>query len=94
MAGEYGRENSSSEVNAIIQSFARYYRLSQREASVLNLFALGLHRKESAFQLGCSPGTVDTYWRRIFRKTGTPAQSELFAALLSFAVGENSQGSP
>jgi DNA-binding CsgD family transcriptional regulator len=69
-----------------VRDFADFYRLSGREAAVLLLAAEGLHRKESAFRLGCSPGTVDTYWRRIFRKTQQPSQGQLFVRLLCFTV--------
>jgi DNA-binding CsgD family transcriptional regulator len=79
-------------VSGLVRQFAQLYRLSGRETNVLVLAAAGLHRKESAFRLGCSPGTVDTYWRRIFRKTGQTCQPELFAALLAFAVGDRTRG--
>jgi hypothetical protein len=46
--------------------------------------------KEAAWQLGCSPGTVQTYWRRVLRKTGTASQSELFAALFRFVLAGGS----
>jgi CheY-like chemotaxis protein len=52
----------------------------------LALCAGGLHRKEVAFRLGCSAGTVDTYWRRIFKKTSATSQCEVLAALLTLAA--------
>jgi len=75
-----------SAVHALVREFAKFYRLSGREAAVLLLAARGLHRKESAFRLGCSPGTVDTYWRRIFRKTHHSSQAQVFAGILRFAI--------
>jgi DNA-binding CsgD family transcriptional regulator len=75
-------------VLALVAAFATRYRLSQRETAVLALAADGLHRKEAAHRLGCSAWTVDTYWRRILKKTQRGSQSELFAALLAFATGD------
>lgn len=75
-----------SPVGLVLRRFAAHHGLSARETMVLALAAAGLHRKESASRLGCSLGTVDTYWRRIFRKTGRTSQAELFVALLSFAM--------
>lgn len=76
-----------SSVGTLVHQFAAHHALSARETTVLALAAAGHHRKESASRLGCSLGTVDTYWRRIFRKTGRTSQSELFVALLAFAIG-------
>jgi DNA-binding CsgD family transcriptional regulator len=82
-----------SSVGAFVHRFAVHHGLSARETTVLALAAAGLHRKESASRLGCSLGTVDTYWRRIFRKTGRTSQSELFVALLAFAIA-GERGAP
>ncbi len=70
-----------------IVEFAYRLGLSVREATVLVLAAgSGLHRKAAADRLGCSPGTVDTYWRRILRKSGQSSQLELLAVLLSYVL--------
>jgi DNA-binding CsgD family transcriptional regulator len=53
------------------------------------LAALGLHRKEVASRLGCGGTTVDTYWRRIARKTRAESQAEVMATLLSLALAES-----
>jgi DNA-binding CsgD family transcriptional regulator len=71
---------------ALVSGYASGHGLSDRETIVLLLGAQGLHRKAVASRLGCSPGTVDTYWRRILRKTGLSCQSAVNAALLSMAV--------
>ena len=42
--------------------------LSKRERQVLQLVALGKTSREIAFALGVSPGTVDTYRRRLMTK--------------------------
>lgn len=80
----------SSTVYQRIVEFAYLINLSTREAMVLILTAgAGVHRKEAAHLLGCSPGTVDTYWRRILRKSKLGSQLELLAALLSFSVEDS-----
>jgi DNA-binding CsgD family transcriptional regulator len=66
----------------------RHPRLSVRETGVLQLAASGFHRKETAYRLGCSLGPVDTYWRRLLRKTGCQDQWRLYADLLLFAIGQ------
>jgi DNA-binding CsgD family transcriptional regulator len=79
-------ENVAPAVDNVVYRFARAHRLSLRERGVLALCAGGLHRKEVAFRLGCSAGTVDTYWRRIFKKTSATSQCEVLAALLTLAA--------
>jgi DNA-binding CsgD family transcriptional regulator len=69
-----------------VRRFGQEYGLSSRETDVLTLTALGLHRKEVAFRLGCQWATVDTYWRRIARKTRSTSQAEVMAALLWAAL--------
>jgi DNA-binding CsgD family transcriptional regulator len=79
----------SGAINALVTGYGQSHGLSRRETSVLVLGVSGLHRKEAAYQLGCSPGTVDTYWRRILRKTSARSQAEVFAELLLIAVGNS-----
>jgi two-component system, OmpR family, response regulator CpxR len=83
-----GPQYATPAVEGVVQRFARTHALSSRETGVLTLSAVGLHRKEVAFRLGCSAGTVDTYWRRIFKKTATASQCEVLAALLSLAAAD------
>lgn len=75
-------------VRAVIGRFGATYQLSPREAAVVSLAAGGLSRKQSADQLGCSVATLDTHWRRIFKKTGFSCRTELFAGLLCFAIND------
>jgi DNA-binding CsgD family transcriptional regulator len=75
------------EVHLRIVEFAYAYGLSVREGAIVLLAAgFGLHRKETAHRLSCSPGTIDTYWRRILHKTGHDSQLALMASLLGFAL--------
>ena len=81
-------------VSGFVQRFGQREGLSARETAVLTLAALGIHRKEAASRLGCSAGTVDTYWRRIFKKTRSSSQAEIFALLLASALDETTKGVP
>jgi DNA-binding CsgD family transcriptional regulator len=83
---ENGLRELPNPVHAIVREFAIDRQLSHRETDVL-LYALqGFNRKEVALSLGCSPCTVNTYWRRILRKTKRSSQSELFVAVVLFAL--------
>ena len=74
-------------LNALVDSYADVHGLSRRERAVLSLGARGLHRKGMATELGCSPGTVNTYWNRILRKLHLTSQAEVLANLLRLALG-------
>lgn len=79
---------------ALLADFADRHRLSQRERAVLSLGMQGVHRKGTAVCLGCSPGTVDTYWNRILRKLRLSSQLEVLASLLVIAVGAGPAARP
>jgi DNA-binding CsgD family transcriptional regulator len=75
------------EVELRIVEFAYFIGLSLREGAVLLLVVGGgIERKAAAYGLQCRPGTIDTYWRRILRKSGHESPLQLIAALLAFAV--------
>jgi DNA-binding CsgD family transcriptional regulator len=76
-----------AEVEFRVVEFAYSMGLSVREGAVL-LLAVGggLERKEAAHRLRCSSSTIDTYWRRILRKTGLESPLHVVAALLAFTV--------
>ena len=76
-------------VRSLVDLFSNDYSLSPREANVLLLATAGLHRKKIADRLGCSVATIDTYWRRLFKKTGTTSQCQVFAVLIIRAVTRN-----
>lgn len=66
-----------------VTQFAREYRLSPREASLLRLSMRGRNNDEIAATFGCSRATISTYWNRVFRKTGVSGQREILALLFS-----------
>jgi DNA-binding CsgD family transcriptional regulator len=73
-------------LTALVERYADVHGLSRRERAVLSLGARGLHRKGMATELGCSPGTVNTYWNRILRKLRLSSQAEVLAHLLRLAL--------
>ena len=81
-------QSFSNPAAVVVEQFAATHGLSVRETGVLQLAASGFHRKETAYRLGCSLGTVDTYWRRLLRKTGCQDQWRLYADLLLFAISQ------
>jgi len=82
-----GEDRHMERLNALVDSYADVHGLSKRERAVLTLGARGLHRKGMATELGCSPGTVNTYWNRILRKLHLTSQAEVLANLLRLALG-------
>jgi len=64
-----------------IDSFCQIMGLSDRETEVLRLAVLGKRNVEIAETVGCGPRTIDTYWRRIFKKTGQCSQRDVIAAV-------------
>ncbi|MCC6747311.1 MAG: response regulator transcription factor [Deltaproteobacteria bacterium] len=65
-------------LNDLLQSFD----LRRREREVVLVALDGLSVKQVADRLGCRIGTVSTYWQRIFAKTCTRSQVELYGVLL------------
>jgi DNA-binding CsgD family transcriptional regulator len=78
--------NAQSLLDAVVREFSVKNRLSPREETVVRAAADGRDRKSSAALLGCSAGTVDTYWGRIFKKTGCRSQTEVFAKVVQFGI--------
>jgi DNA-binding CsgD family transcriptional regulator len=73
---------------ARLRGFARVFGLSGQEWAVLTTAMDGCAMKEGAARLGISPKTVETYWRRIYAKTGRRTQLEVLAEVLWWSVGE------
>lgn len=70
-----------------IASFAKAYALSPRETALLQHTVLGLNNDEAAAALGCTRGTVATFWHRIFKKTGVSGQRDVMILLLRTSSG-------
>jgi DNA-binding CsgD family transcriptional regulator len=60
--------------------------LRDRQAEVVELAARGLDTKAVAQIMGVGERTVETYWRRIFARTGRHGRDEVLAAVRAAAV--------
>lgn len=70
----------------IVEGYAEAKALSNQERRLLELAVSGAHNKVIADELGLSVGTVATYWRRIFAKTGKSPQRGVLADVVQFAA--------
>lgn len=78
--------SNEASLGSVLEVYSERFALSPREREVLTLAVLGIHDKGIADQLGCSRHTVGTHWKRIFRKTGSRPQREVFAQLVRVLV--------
>jgi DNA-binding CsgD family transcriptional regulator len=67
--------------------FARFFKLSPRETTLLRHALAGMNNDEAAAALGCSRGTVSTFWNRVFRKTNVSGQRDVIILFLNMARG-------
>lgn len=65
------------EPSAGLEAFASTFRLSEKESEVLRLTVRGRSRQRIAEALYVSPGTVNTYFYRIYQKVGVHTRQEL-----------------
>ena len=73
-------------LDGVVCRFCRRYALSERETAVVAQAAEGRSTKEVASVLHCSESSVQTYWRRIVKKTKYASRAEVLAALLRDSV--------
>ena len=71
---------------AAARAYARVHGLSARETEVLAHALAGEVRKQCAARIGCSAGTVSTYWQRIYNKTGQRQQEDVLRDVLRFVL--------
>ena len=76
----------------IVEGYAEANALSGQERRLLELAVSGAHNKVIADELGLSLGTVATYWRRIFAKTGKSPQRGVLADIVQFAASRVASG--
>lgn len=67
---------------AAVDRYAVLYKLSPQECRLLVAAIAGESDKHAASSLGCSRGTVGTYWQRIFGKTGCRPRAAVIAHVL------------
>lgn len=82
------QSKNTEKLRALVARFRDKYRLSQREATLLELGARGLSSKEAADRLACSIKTVDEHWRRIYVKWKLASRPRIVAAILFAALSE------
>lgn len=76
----------SPTLESVLRSYSLYFGLSSQESRLLRCAVLGLTDKYAAGELGCSPNTIGTYWRRIYGKVACLGAREVVAHLCRFAV--------
>jgi DNA-binding CsgD family transcriptional regulator len=81
------REVAYRDLAAMVGQFADEHGLSGGERETVRLAAEGLVSKEIAERRQQSVKTVDSYWARIYIKTGLGSQREILSALLRRALG-------
>lgn len=73
-------------ISEVVSKFCELYGMSGREREVLLLAASGYTNRGIGKALGIQMGTVSTYWRRIYQRTGAPDRSSCCSKLLQFAA--------
>lgn len=87
-AKEASRSEDCSSVEVVVQRFSNRERLSPQEGHLVMSAVDGLSKKQAAVRLGCEEGTVSSYWKRVFRKTGRNSQRDVISSILRYAVGD------
>jgi len=72
---------SVRELGASMGAFRTRYRLSKREAEVVDLVLLGYRNRDIAATLGTSPTTVKKHLTHIFDKVGVDTRTQLIARI-------------
>lgn len=69
------------ELGASMGAFRTLYRLSKREAEVVELVLLGYRNRDIAVTLGTSPTTIKKHMTHIFDKVGVDNRTQLIARI-------------
>lgn len=72
---------SVRELGASLGAFRTRYRLSKREAEVVELVLLGYRNRDIAVTLGTSPTTIKKHMTHIFDKVGVDTRTQLIARI-------------
>lgn len=72
---------SVRELGMTMAAFTHRYRLSPREAQVVELVLLGYRNRDIASALGTSPATVKKHLTHIFDKVGVDTRTQLVARI-------------
>ena len=72
---------SVRELGTAIGAFSTRYRLSKREAEVVELVLLGYRNRDIAATLGASPATIKKHLTHVFDKVGVDTRTQLIARI-------------
>ncbi|MGH9200665.1 MAG: LuxR C-terminal-related transcriptional regulator [Vicinamibacterales bacterium] len=72
---------SVGELGSAMSAFRTRYRLSKREAEVVELVLLGYRNRDIATTLGSAPATVKKHLTHVFDKVGVDTRSQLIARM-------------
>lgn len=72
---------SVRELGTSMGAFRSRYRLSRREAEVVELVLLGYRNRDIASTLGTSPATIKKHMTHIFDKVGVDTRTQLIARI-------------
>ncbi len=72
---------SVRELGTSMGAFRTRYRLSKREAEVVDLVLLGYRNRDIALTLGASPATIKKHLTHIFDKVGVDTRTQLGARI-------------
>jgi DNA-binding CsgD family transcriptional regulator len=72
---------SVRELGTAIGAFSTRYRLSKREAEVVELVLLGYRNRDIASTLGASPATIKKHLTHVFDKVGVDTRTQLIARI-------------
>lgn len=72
---------SVGELGNAMSAFRTRYRLSKREAEVVELVLLGYRNRDIAATLGAAPATVKKHLTHVFDKVGVDTRSQLIARM-------------
>ncbi len=72
---------SIHELGTAIGAFRTRYRLSSREAEVVELVLLGYRNRDIATALGTSPATIKKHLTHVFDKVGVDSRTQLMSRI-------------
>ena len=72
---------SVRELGTSMSAFRTRYRLSKREAEVVELVLLGYRNRDIAATLGTSPSTIKKHLTHVFDKVGVDNRTQLIARI-------------
>lgn len=72
---------SVGELGTAMNAFRTRYRLSKREAEVVELVLLGYRNRDIAASLGAAPATIKKHLTHVFDKVGVDTRTQLVARI-------------